>query len=84
MSPEDYETLLVQQGGVCAICRQGVDSGRFLCGALNVDHDHKTGIVRGLLCGFCNCAIGKLNDDPDLLDRAAVYLRDKSSVVSNT
>lgn len=45
----DYERLLVAQGGRCAICRARPKSKR-----LAVDHDHKTGAVRGLLCSRCN------------------------------
>jgi hypothetical protein len=45
----DYEALLAAQGGRCAICRARPKSKR-----LAVDHDHKTGAVRGLLCSRCN------------------------------
>lgn len=68
---DTYETLLAQQGGVCAIC--GTDengSGRVLA----VDHDHDTGEVRGILCENCNFGIGSLQDDPQLLARAIEYL----------
>jgi hypothetical protein len=44
--------------------------------ALNVDHNHETGQVRGLLCPKCNTAIGYLNDDPDLIQHAVNYLQD--------
>lgn len=71
LTPEDYDSLLHQQQGGCAICGQA-PNGR----ALNVDHDHVTGRVRGLLCDDCNQAIGKLKDDPQLLLRAAKYLRE--------
>lgn len=46
---DDYETLAKLQGGKCAICRARPISKR-----LAVDHDHKSGAVRGLLCGRCN------------------------------
>lgn len=46
---EQYNALLEQQGGACAICQRVPKAGR-----LHVDHDHKTKVVRGLLCYRCN------------------------------
>lgn len=78
---EQYEELFVKQGGVCAICGQPEikrqarkKNGKVIDDSLCVDHDHKTGIIRGLLCYRCNTGIGKLHDDPALLRRAADYL----------
>lgn len=71
ITPNEYDELLESQNGVCAICLQECKSGRRLA----VDHDHKTGAVRGLLCGSCNRAIGNLQDDPEVLQRALDYLR---------
>ena len=62
-----YEQLLADQDGACAICR---NKQKLLC----VDHDHATGVVRGLLCRKCNAAIGLMGDDPSLLCKAANYL----------
>lgn len=67
---EDYQRLFDKQGGVCAICEAGCSSGKRLC----VDHCHKTGDVRGLLCGNCNRGIGLLGDDLDGVTRASYYL----------
>ena len=64
---EVYEFLCVAQSGRCAICSEPAEK-------LHVDHEHETGLVRGLLCGKCNKAIGLLNDDPGLLRSAASYL----------
>ena len=67
---EEYEKILKLQGGRCFIC--GNKPGRK---RLAVDHDHKTGEVRGLLCRICNFdTIGKAKDDPDRLRRAADYI----------
>lgn len=73
-----FERLLIQQGGRCAICRQfeaarGPDGQRQ---RLAVDHDHASGEVRGLLCGTCNRALGLFKDDGIALARAIVYLAD--------
>lgn len=71
---EDYEAILAHQGGVCAICgRKQADLSTSR--RLHVDHSHKSGLVRGLVCWFCNTAIGKFRDDPDLLEKASKYLR---------
>lgn len=71
----DYDALLVKQGYCCAVCgcEDWAAGGRW--GGFHVDHCHETGAVRGLLCMACNTGIGKLQDDPALLDRAAAYLR---------
>lgn len=63
--------MLQDQGGVCAICLGPPSAFDCYC----VDHDHVTGKIRGLLCSKCNSAIGLLQDDPNVVDRAAIYLR---------
>ena len=68
---ESYNIMLKAQGGVCAICgEEEMVKGR----TLSVDHCHKTGKVRQLLCGNCNHALGKFKDNPDLLLKAINYL----------
>ena len=67
---EDYEAMHEAQGGGCAICGEAEDTGRLLA----VDHDHETGLVRGLLCTRCNTGLGLFRDNPDLLDAAREYL----------
>lgn len=71
ITPDDYDVMFNQQNGVCAICNKPEAQNKRLA----VDHCHHTYKVRGLLCSMCNTGIGKLNDDPDLLDKAAKYLR---------
>jgi hypothetical protein len=78
---DDYEEMHTAQGGVCALCtgRQTmVDRKTGAPRALAVDHDHQTGAVRGLLCGQCNVGLGMFKDNPDLLEKAAGYLRNSS------
>jgi hypothetical protein len=77
MTVEEFDAMLAAQAGGCAICGKdepaahGRTGKKFL---LSVDHDHATGRVRGLLCQRCNRAIGMLDDDPDLLQKAISYL----------
>jgi hypothetical protein len=68
---EDYNRMLEEQGGCCAICgKPSTDYKR----NLHVDHDHLTGKVRGLLCVRCNYGIGYFGEDTTLLENAKVYL----------
>jgi len=69
---EEYEELLRSQEGVCALCSTDKPKGR---GAFHVDHDHLTGLIRGLLCHACNSGLGSLGDDPVRVARAVKYLR---------
>lgn len=71
---EDYTSLLQKQQGLCAICLQP-DPARKGSTYFAVDHCHKTGIIRGLLCSRCNRALGFFKDDPDIMARAITYIR---------
>jgi hypothetical protein len=71
MTLEDYNTLFTRQDGRCAIC--GKHQSDFTK-ALHIDHDHKTGSIRGLLCNECNHGVGNFKDDQTLLQRAIIYL----------
>ena len=78
LSLQEYEELLVAQDGDCAICGQPETTRlRGRLNLLGVDHDHRTGRVRGLLCRKCNTAIGLLADNPELLSRAVRYLLER-------
>lgn len=75
----EYSQLFMAQNGKCAIC--GSEYGGHRNGeqkALAVDHDHKTGNVRGLLCEPCNQGIGKLKEDVTILQKAIEYLNKSS------
>lgn len=74
---DEYNSMLEDQDGVCAICNT-VETAKSNAGYIKnlaVDHCHKTGKVRGLLCQDCNIGIGKLKDDINLLKKAEEYLR---------
>jgi Recombination endonuclease VII len=66
----DYQALLARQGGRCATCRR---KPKPKC-PLQVDHCHKTGQVRGLLCNRCNTMLGMGDDDPRRLRAGIAYL----------
>ena len=70
ISVDEYERMLAEQIGRCAICGKQPDSRRRLA----VDHDHLTGALRGLLCTSCNTGIGHLRDDAERLRLAHDYL----------
>ncbi|QGH79740.1 endonuclease VII [Gordonia phage Anon] len=77
ITSEQYWEIYRHQGGVCAICNRA----RGLKKKLSVDHCHKTGMVRGLLCQKCNRdVLGHLRDDPTLLQNAIDYLRSPPAV----
>jgi Recombination endonuclease VII len=75
MTADEYDAMLAAQGGVCAICGKAERAPRIRATRqLSVDHDHKTGVVRGLLCSACNRAIGLIGDDMEVLRNALAYL----------
>lgn len=69
-SPEYFEEMLSAQEWCCAICSAEIGVGA------SADHDHGTGMQRGLLCAKCNMAIGLLGDEPDVCVQAGSYLKD--------
>jgi Recombination endonuclease VII len=72
VSLEQYEEMLARQNGVCPICLLPPKVRR-----LDLDHDHRTGKVRGLLTHKCNRGLAYFADDPARLRRAADYLEGK-------
>ncbi len=74
---EQYNEIFKKQDGLCAICGQSettIDTRYNTPRSLAVDHCHKTGIVRGLLCNSCNPMIGNSKDDIEILTNAIKYL----------
>lgn len=68
----EYEKILESQGGKCKICGLNKE-GEFK--SLSVDHCHKTGRIRGILCTRCNTGLGNFKDDIELLKKAIEYLK---------
>lgn len=66
----DYERILAEQGGGCYICGKKPEPKR----ALDIDHDHKTNKVRGLLCSIHNRGLGMLGDDIKSIVKVLEYL----------
>jgi hypothetical protein len=83
----EYANMFHSQNGVCAICSEPETATRLgVIKALSVDHDHKTGKVRGLLCSDCNTGIGKLKENRNVFISAIKYLdqhSDKEKVVTD-
>jgi hypothetical protein len=71
ITADEFDAMLAAQGGVCIICAGEPNPGA----VWHLDHDHVTGEIRGITCIDCNHGMGKLRDDPDLLERAAAYIR---------
>jgi Recombination endonuclease VII len=69
---DDFDALVVQQGGVCAICGKEAPE--------HVDHSHDTGAVRGILCFNCNGGLGQFRDSVDALVNAVAYLQSHDPV----
>lgn len=76
LTPFQYNSLLDEANGLCAICKKpevlNNRGGRIK--SLSIDHCHKTGKVRGLLCTKCNSALGLFDDNINVLNQAINYL----------
>jgi hypothetical protein len=70
LATADYDRMFADQNGVCAICDHSPNGRK-----LDVDHDHLTDRIRGLLCSSCNIMLGGANDSQDTLAKAIEYLR---------
>jgi len=71
ITADDFDRMLAEQGGGCAICGSTDPQGR----NFHVDHCHDSTVIRGILCHPCNVGVGNFADDPDRLEAAAAYLR---------
>lgn len=68
VSPEDFQRMILVQKNTCGICKETFSK------TPHVDHCHKTGEIRGLLCSGCNLALGGFKDSPKRLKSALEYL----------
>ena len=73
MSLDQYDALLKAQNNCCATCKSSEPGGRSKI-YFHVDHCHKTGKVRGLLCSACNQALGLIKDNLDTLKEMIKYV----------
>jgi hypothetical protein len=71
LSIDEFNAMLLLQDGLCAICH-GPPNGKW--NVLQSDHDHQTGLARGLLCARCNLGLGRFKDSLALLKSAIEYL----------
>lgn len=75
---EQFLEMYDEQDGRCKICSSEIEmyaTRDKVHDVANIDHCHETGRIRGLLCNFCNTALGKFKDSPELLIKAAEYIR---------
>ncbi len=69
LSEDSFRDMQDAQRGCCKICGSSLEKPQ-------VDHNHKTGAVRGLLCSHCNIGLGQFKDDEESLKRAIIYLKE--------
>lgn len=73
LSLDEYNRMFKEQNGCCAICCKPESDCRV---ALGVDHDHVTGVIRGLLCKECNTSLGAFKENIEIMLSAINYLRE--------
>lgn len=78
LAPGEYEKILEYQLGNCYICKRPPKEGK----NLHVDHNHKTGLTRGLLCWIDNAALGKFRDSEMKLTNALRYIQNPPAVAA--
>jgi hypothetical protein len=76
ITKKEYDKLFEESNGLCSVCRKP-EQLQWKDGSIKrlaLDHNHKTGKIRGLLCNGCNRALGYIHDDPDIARQLAKYL----------
>jgi hypothetical protein len=78
LADKEIDDLRIRADGFCELCekRFGVDSGSRPV----IDHEHSSGVVRGLLCGNCNTALGMIEDSVETLQRLSQYLKNPPGI----
>jgi Recombination endonuclease VII len=77
LTAEQFVRMYTEQEGRCRICQ--IALGGIMLKKLNIDHDHRTGRVRGLICRSCNMGLGNFKDNLQLLRSAVRYLEETAS-----
>jgi hypothetical protein len=72
MTVEEFDSLFQKQNGKCAICLRSHIPGKR---PWHIDHDHKTGKIRGILCKHCNVMLGMSQENTEVLNSAISYVR---------
>jgi hypothetical protein len=75
ISVAEYDALLAAQDGLCAICCRPPKKNR-----LAVDHDHKSGLIRGLVCWTCNQGLGLWAESQERMQAACIYLSEPPAI----
>lgn len=70
ITADQFDAIFLSQNNTCALCTSDKSDGKNFV----VDHCHKTGNIRGILCSYCNRALGMFKDDPETLKQAIRYL----------
>ena len=76
---DQYTEMLYNQNGRCKICGRIKNTDKRKA-FMHVDHCHKTGKVRGVLCGQCNSMLGNANDDVSILYKAIEYIKNEGQL----
>lgn len=71
---EEANKLLLDQNNACALCEKEVQLLPGFSNAAHIDHCHSSGKIRGILCGNCNTALGKLGDSIESINKVLKYL----------
>lgn len=75
LTMDDYNEMMKDQNNVCAICGKPPKKDK----NLSIDHDHETGLIRGLLCFRCNFGLSYFGEDLDTIEKAFIYLLEAGS-----